>query len=157
MPEKTKLEDYANMNNTGFAFIDLNEEFKNYNYIFDIYYENEKEMIDIDTADKYGSDEYNIYEKIKEIYESKKPLIVKVKFNVINSSDETHKFYDTIIRNVSIYKGENGYEIVMNMGFQYSKNTNSFSNNDYAIILIRTNYSEGNGYSFRMLSIYKGV
>ena len=26
MPEKTKLEDYANMNNTGFAFIDLNEE-----------------------------------------------------------------------------------------------------------------------------------
>ena len=29
MPEKTKLEDYANMNNPGLAFIDLNEEFKN--------------------------------------------------------------------------------------------------------------------------------
>ena len=28
MPEKTKLEDYVNMNNTGFAFIDLNEELK---------------------------------------------------------------------------------------------------------------------------------
>ena len=26
LPEKTKLEDYSNMNNTGFAFIDLNEE-----------------------------------------------------------------------------------------------------------------------------------
>ena len=92
MPEKTKLEDYANMNNTGFAFIDLNEELGN-------------EDLNIE---EYSIDE-KLYNKFNEIYESGKALFLRVKSKYIGQDIyyELMNFKNTIIYkegdNLSLY------------------------------------------------------
>lgn len=164
MPEKTKLEDYSNMNNTGFAFIDLNEELKNTIEYYEegtspgcfssSYGSDNRERIDYDiTSDyDYGYEIENLYEKIKNIYESKKPLIIKMKCEVRDSSLSTHLFYDTIIKNCCIFKKENYYIMVINFGSLYSNTTGSLTNSDFGIIRIAiskesfgitTKYKEG--------------
>lgn len=164
MPEKTKLEDYANMNNTGFAFIDLNEELKNnikhaQTNGFLTYYIDGKEEFNYNVnimANLYAFEITNLYEKIKGIYESKKPLIVKVKFDVTRENavegTEEHIFYDTIIRCCSIYKENDKYMIIMNVGTPYSIDSGEFTNKGYYVLKITVSNKE-----IRINQFYKGV
>ena len=164
MPEKTKLEDYANMNITGFAFIDLNEELKNtikHNQTngFLTYYANEKENFNYIDTIQYSSNAFeikNLYKKMTEIYESKKSLIVKVKFDVkqenVEEGTEEHIFYDTIVKSCSLYKENDEYIIIMNVGSTYSVGGGEFTNKGYYILKIIVSNEK-----FEMKTIYKGV
>ena len=163
MPEKTKLEDYTNMNNTGFAFIDLNEDLKenikesfNSEY-FVVKYTNNKEDLIIDISN-IPKELKKFYEKIEEIYESKKPLFVKIKMNVIGQTDKLHKFYDTIIKNCSIYKNsKNSYELIINMGCDYSSSDNSYIGGTFNVIHVIIEYYEDNDtYLFSFTISHKG-
>ena len=170
MPEKTKLEDYANMDNTGFAFIDLNKELK---YVIEYvnqesgyhsdgivaYYEGGKISFDIDWTPNSGNYNYDntiikYFEKIKEIYESKKPLIVKMKIDVVDNTGANyiHKFYDTIVRNGVIYSKNDIYYILIEMGGIYSLDTNSLNNSNYSLIRLGISAS-----GFGIVIKYKGV
>ena len=165
MPEKTKLEDYANMNNTGFAFIDLNEELKNSlkyksevdNFQPDCFYAvYNNEIVNFEfgiyEATEKDFELKKLYEKITKIFESQKPLIVKVKFDVTNGNNE-HLYYDTIIRNCSIYKNKDEtYGIIMNVGYTHEVNEGVFTTKGINILKIKIANE-----SFDITSIYKGV
>ena len=161
MPEKTKLEDYANMNNTGFAFIDLNEELKeNIKRMSEIngvqqdcihaYYENTETSNTIisSVGNIYGYEIKNLYEKLKEIYESEKPLFIKIKFEVLDGGDDSHKYFDTIIRNCALYKKDTTdyihYELVINMGSIYSPTSKAFIADINPILRLVLEYNKTN-------------
>ena len=132
MPEKTKLEDYKNMNNTGFAFINLNEELKN-EYI--TYY-------CINTSINFNNDiiiDEKLYNKIYDIYKSNKVLFLRVFFKFIdaNVSDDS-KFYKELInfKNAIIYKNDEEDKLYIKIYFgsiwdvdnvELNFNNNSFS------------------------------
>lgn len=159
MPEKTKLEDYTNMNNTGFAFIDLNEELKEnikrmsensgvQQDCIHAYYEDTEtsNIILSDVGNIYGYEIKNLYNKLKKIYESEKPLIVKVKFDVLDGNNDEHKYFDTIIRNCVLYKKETTnyihYEIIINMGSVYSPTTGTFTSEINNILRVVLEYNK---------------
>lgn len=165
MPEKTKLEDYANMNNTGFAFIDLNEELKEniklsgYNYL-PMNYDNIGNYKDMEYVlwNTYEPEKeiFNLFKKIKEIFESKKPLIIKAKFDCTRRETETepsgtHIFYDTIIRNCSLYKiEEETYVIIMSIGSVFYLYSEKFTTKNNGILYMYVKHDVDDSYVFSM-------
>lgn len=165
MPEREKLEDYANMNNTGFAFIDLNEELKenlkaefNSEYFVVNYLNDEKEDLSIDFTHQESNlqDELkNFHKKIKEIYESKKPLILKIKIDVVGVSDKNHIFYDTIVKDCSISITDGYvYQLIMVMGSNYSHNNTNYVAGNYNVIRMSIKYYDSYVFSFSI--VHKG-
>ena len=165
MPIKTKLEDYANMNNTGFAFIDLNEELKeNLKLVFDSEYfvvnysDNETEDLSVDFSGQ-NEETIKLCKKIKEVYKSEKPLFLKIKMDVVGQTDKKHKFYDTIIKDCAIIEeNKNTYKIIMNVGCRYSYNGKSYIQGDYKVLLLSAKYNKpNNSYTLLITMLHKGV
>ena len=144
MPEKTKLEDYANMNNTRFAFIDLNEKTKledyaNMNNTGFAFIDLNEELEDEDlNGEDYEINE-NLYNKFNEIYESGKALFLRIKSKYLGQNI----YYELLnFKNTIIYKTGDGLYLHIYYG------------NDFSTIDKKITYDD-NGYYIVSINIYK--
>lgn len=130
MPEKTKLEDYSNMNNTGFAFIDLNEEIGK-EYIIGSHVG--ADSLDVD--EDISIDE-KLYNKFYDIFESDKILFLKINLRFLINDDENN-FYQELInfKNAIVYKRDKEKRICVDLyfGSPYNsvENVINFANKSY--------------------------
>ena len=132
MPKKTKLEDYANMNNTGFAFIDLNEELGDE---------------DLNT-EEYSIDE-KLYNKFNEIYESGKALFLRIKSKYFGNG----VYYELMnYKNATIYKENENLYIHMYFGGDFISGDESinYDSNPYTIVRVDIFKSTSNEFTIDM-------
>lgn len=126
MPEKTKLEDYANMNNTGFAFIDLNEEL-GIDYIRGEFGHN-----GVININKEINIDEKLYNKFYDIFESGKILFLKINLKLYFNVD----FYQELInfKNAIVYKKdeENILHIMIYFGSTYVTDDEDINYNEKA-------------------------
>lgn len=127
MPEKTKLEDYANMNNTGFAFIDLNEEIGKDYIIGD---HSGADVIDVD--EDIIIDE-KLYNKFYDIFESGKILFLKINLRFLINGDKNN-FYQELInfKNAIVYKRDEEERLCVDLyfGSPYNSTENNINFNN---------------------------
>ena len=133
MPLKTKLEDYANMNNTGFAFIDLNEEIGK-EYIIGTH-----DGVDLIHVDENIDIDEKLYNKFYDIFESGKILFLKINLKFLINGDKNN-FYQELInfKNVLVYKRDIEkticLEIYFGSPYNSTENDINFANNGYIIL-----------------------
>ena len=133
MPEKTKLEDYSNMNNTGFAFIDLNEE-----------------LNDNDLNSKDFTIDEKLYNKFNEIYESGKALFLRIKSKYIGGG----VYYELMnYKNTIIYKENDNLYLSTYFGDIFSRSEGKINYNDGMFFILRINIIKNSSNNFAM-SIY---
>lgn len=132
MPEKTKLEDYANMNNTGFAFIDLNEEL------------GDEDL----NSEEYSIDE-KLYNKFNEIYESGKALFLRIKSKYFGEGI----YYELMnYKNATIYKENENLYIHMYFGGKFIPGYESidYDSYSYTIVIVNILKSPSNEFAIDM-------
>ena len=134
MPEKTKIEDYSNMNNTGFAFIDLNEE-----------------MNDNDLNSEDFTIDEKLYNKFNEIYESGKALFLRLKSKYLAGDG----YYELLnYKNATIYKENENLYIHMYFGSDFSLSDEEINYNNSPYTMVRVDIFKDSSSQFTM-NIYK--